>query len=192
MRKIFLATESKQRQKLLKHLGIRFKVCPSRIKEKRLVKTSFSQLVEENALAKAQAVAKKINSGVIIAADTIVVSNSGKIYGKPKNLKEAKSMLKKLAKDPQWVYTGISVVDADNKKSYADFEKTKVFMNKLTDKEIDKYFSCVSPLDKAGAFDIQNKGSLFIRRIEGCFYNVVGLPLYKLSKLLKKVSIDVF
>jgi MAF protein len=190
MRKIYLASKSKQRQKLLKLLGLRFEVRPSLAKEEKRPVKKISLLVEHNALSKARAVAKQLKSGIIIGADTVVASPSGKIYGKPKNLKDAKSMLKKLSQNPQWVYTGIAVVDIDHKKSYTDYEKTKVFMQKLTDKEIDRYFSHISPLDKAGAFDIQDKGSIFISRIEGCFYNVVGLPLSKLYKLLKKSGIS--
>lgn len=192
MPKIYLASQSKQRQKLLKLLGLRFEVVSSKIKEKSRVKKSIRILVKENALAKAMAVAKNKKSGIVIGADTVAASRSGKIYGKPKNLSEAKQMLKKLAQNPQWVYTGIALVDIDKKKSFTDSEKTKVFMQRLSDKEIDNYFSHVSPLDKAGAFDIQDRGSIFIRRIEGCFYNVVGLPLSKLYRLLKKAGVCVF
>lgn len=190
MRKIYLASKSKQRQKLLKLLGLHFQIKPSFLEEKILPTKSISILVRRNALAKAKAIATKLESGIVIGADTVVVSSSGKIFGKPKNLSDAKAMLKKLSRDTQWVYTGIAVVDIGHKKSYTDFEKTKVFMQKLTDREIERYFSYVSPLDKAGAFDIQNKGSIFISRIEGCFYNVVGLPLSKLYKLLKKAGVS--
>ncbi|MDD5155911.1 MAG: M48 family metalloprotease, partial [Candidatus Omnitrophica bacterium] len=92
---------------------------------------------------------------------------------------------------PQVVYTGVAVIDKDKNKTLVDYEKTTVCMDKLTDKEIDDYFSSVSPLDKAGSFDIQGRGSLFIRRISGCFYNVVGLPLRKLRLMLKKLDIKV-
>ncbi|MDP2939571.1 MAG: Maf family protein [Candidatus Omnitrophota bacterium] len=189
---IFLASQSKQRQKLLKLLGINFKVKPSHIQEERRISANCSSLVKGNALAKARDVAKKLKSGIVIAADTVVLSGTKKIFGKPKNLTEAKNMLKELSRKPQWVYTGLAVVDITDKKSYTAYEKTKVFMQRLSLKEIDRYFSHVWPLDKAGAFDIQNKGSIFIRRIEGCFYNVVGLPLSRLARILKKVGVDVF
>jgi len=112
-----------------------------------------------------------------------------KLYGKPRDLKAARSMLKKLTRKPQWVYTGIAVVDKDKNKILVSYEKTKVYMDKLTDKEISGYFKRVSPVDKAGSFDIQGKGALFVRRIEGCFYNVVGLPLRKLYLILKRLGI---
>ena len=165
---------------------------PSQVKErKRLSNLSYPQLVKINALSKAEEVAKKVQDGIIIAADTITMQDK-KIFGKPKNLKEAKAMLKRLTQKPQWLYTGIAVIDKDKNKILVDYEKTRVYMDKLTDKEINRYFSQVSPLDKAGSFDIQGKGAFFIRRIEGCFYNVVGLPLRKLYLMFKKIGIKVF
>ncbi|MFH1198979.1 MAG: Maf and M48 domain-containing protein [Candidatus Omnitrophota bacterium] len=189
MRKIYLASDSKARKKLLSILGLKFNVYPSKIEEKVCVDKSYVALVKDNALRKAQDVAGKVKSGVIIAADTICVQD-GKIFGKPKDLKDAHKMLKALSRKPQWLYTGIAVIDKN--KILVDYEKTKVYMDKLTDTQIKNYFSQVSPLDKAGSFDIQGKGAFFIRRIEGCFYNVVGLPLRKLYLMLKKLRIEVF
>ena len=115
-----------------------------------------------------------------------------KIIGKPKNIEDAVKTLKLLAKKPQFVYTGLAVIDVDNNKTYTAYEKTKVYMCPLTDKEIRAYFKRLSPLDKAGSFDIQGLGAIFIDRIEGCYYNVVGLPLAKLARILKKTGIDIF
>ena len=145
----------------------------------------------ENALAKANDIAGRFASGVVIAADTVVLVGN-KIVGKPKNIKDAFCTLKLLSRKPQWVYTGIVVIDIDNDKRYTAFDKTKVYMYHLSDKQIKNYFKRVSPLDKAGSFDIQGFGSVFIDRIEGCFYNVVGLPMAKLAKILNKAGIDVF
>jgi MAF protein len=192
MRKIYLASDSKARKKLLTILGLKFKVISSQAKEKKTRgRLTYPELVKNNALNKAKGVAGKVDSGIIIAADTIVVQGN-KIFGKPKDLKTAKKMLKKLSEKPQWLYTGIAVIDKDKQKALVDCEKTKIFMDKLTDKEIDNYFRQVSPLDKAGSFDIQGKGAFFIRRIEGCFYNVVGLPLRKLYLMLKKLDVKIF
>jgi septum formation protein len=191
MRKIILASRSKARRKLLSDIGLKFIVRTSEVREKRLVKTSCADLVMDNALAKALDVAEKTKTGIVIAADTVVLVGK-RIIGKPKNMKEALSTLKLLARKPQWVYTGIAVVDVDKDKRYTSFDKTKVYMYHLTDKEIKSYFKRVSPLDKAGSFDIQGFGSVFIDRIEGCFYNVVGLPMAKLAKILKKTGIYVF
>jgi len=139
-------------------------------------------------LRKAKEVARKVRDGIIIAADTIVVQDK-KIFGKPENLKEAQRMLKRLSQKPQWLYTGLAIIDKDRHRTRLAFEKTKVYMDKLTDKEIKNYFRCVSPKDFAGSFDIQGKGAFFIRRIEGCFYNVVGLPLRKLYRMFKEIGI---
>ncbi|OGX45536.1 MAG: septum formation protein Maf [Omnitrophica WOR_2 bacterium RIFCSPLOWO2_12_FULL_51_8] len=211
MVKIYLASHSKARRELLKTLGLRFKVIPVRIKEKRSAKNlSYARLVKENALDKAMQAAKKARDGIIIAADTVMVQGK-KIFGKPKDLAAARRMLKGLAEKPQVVYTGLAVIDKPphqlskkNKgrsnwcgckgrgKTLLGCEKTKVFMDKLSDSEIDDYFSRVSPLDKAGSYDIQGRGAFFVRRVEGCFYNVVGLPLRRLYRMLKKMDSKVF
>jgi len=103
-----------------------------------------------------------------------------------------KNALKMLSTRPQWVYTGLAVIDIDKGRTYTDYEKTKVYMYPLSDKQIKKYFRKISPFDKAGSFDVQGPGSIFIDRIEGCFYNVVGLPLAKLAKIFSKVGIEIF
>ena len=194
MNNIYLASKSKARQELLKKLGLKFKIKAVRIKEREVARgISFASLVKLNALDKAKAAAKEIKSGVIIAADTICVQN-GKIFGKPRDLKHAKLMLKALSSKPQWLYSGIAVINKTRKglDTRIEYEKTKVYMDKLSEKEIDNYFKIVSPLDKAGSFDIQGKGAFFIPRIEGCFYNVVGLPLRKLYICFKKLHIPLY
>jgi MAF protein len=192
MRKIYLASASKARKQLLKTFGLKFRTFPSRVKEKiHPGKLSYAGLVKSNALAKAKDVAGRIKSGVVIGADTIVVQEN-KIFGKPKNIKDAKKMLKRLSRKPQWLYTGLAVVDKDNGRALVSCEKTKIYMDALTGPEIDRYFSKVSPLDKAGSFDIQGKGAFFIRRIEGCFYNIVGLPMRSLYQMFRKLGLKVF
>jgi len=191
MRKIILASASKARRKLLKQTGLRFRVVESRVKEGRLLKGSLRDFVIANAVKKARDVAGRFGTGVVIGADTVVLIGK-KIVGKPGNMRDAARSLKALSKKPQWVYTGLAVIDIDRSKMWTDYEKTKVYMYPLTDSEIKSYFRKISPFDKAGSFDVQGPGSVFIDRIEGCFYNVVGLPLAKLSKLLKKAEVDFF
>ena len=191
MRKIILASKSKARQKLLKEIGLDFTVSVSKAKEKRRIKTTCADLVVENALMKAHDVAKKFRTGIVISADTVVLVGK-KIIGKPRNIKDASRTLKVLSRKPQWVYTGIAVIDIGKEKTYTSYDKTKVYMYRLSDSEIKNYFKRVSPLDKAGSFDIQGFGSCFIDRIEGCYYNVVGLPMAKLAKILKKTGMEVF
>ncbi len=186
MTKIILASNSPQRKKLLKHLVRQFSIRPSQVDEIKNIQTTVENLVKENARLKAQDVASRLKKGIVIGADTLVLSGQGKLIGKPKDLKQAKENLKLLMHKPSWVYTGVAVIDAATKKMLVDYEKTKIYMNPLSDGEIDRYHTIVSPLDKAGGFDIEGKGSLFIRRIEGCYYNVIGLPLAKLCEMLKK------
>ncbi|MDO8536067.1 MAG: Maf family protein [Candidatus Omnitrophota bacterium] len=191
MRNIILASRSKARRKLLNDVGLKFTIRSSNIREKRRIKTDCGDLVIGNALAKAMDVAGRTKTGVVIAADTVVLVGK-RIIGKPKSIKEALRTLKLLSRKPQWVYTGIAVIDVDKNKRYTAFDRTKVYMYRLTEKEIKNYFRRVSPLDKAGSFDIQGFGSVFIDRIEGCFYNVVGLPMAKLAVILKKAGVYVF
>ena len=191
MRKIILASRSKARQKLLKQIGLKFTVAGSSVKESRKLKGACAKLVIANALLKAKDVAKRYDSGIVIAADTVVLVGT-KIIGKPKDLKDAFRTLKLLSRKPQWVYSGLAVIDIDNHKILTSYEKTKIYMLPLTDDQIRDYFRMVSPLDKAGSFDIQGLGSIFIDRIEGCFYNVVGLPLAKLAAILHKLGVNVF
>lgn len=191
MRRLILASRSRARRKLLKDIGLKFSIATSGIKEKRIIKTGCGDLVVANALAKAKDVAERFDSGIVIAADTVVLVGK-KIIGKPKNIKDAFKTLKLLSRKPQWVYTGIAVIDIDKDKTYTSFDRTKVYMYHLSDKQIRSYFRRVSPLDKAGSFDIQGFGGVFIDRIEGCFYNVVGLPMAKLANILKKTGMEVF
>jgi len=191
MRKIILASKSKARQKLLRQIGLKFRVSELRVREKRVLKKKCNDLVIENALRKALNAAKKLKSGIVIGVDTVVLVN-GKIIGKPRSMKDAFKTLKLLSRRPQWVYSGLAVIDIDNNVTSKACEKTKVYMRTLNDAEIKAYLKRASTLDKAGSFDIQGLGGMFVDRIEGCFYNVVGLPLAKLARMLKKSDVDIF
>ena len=194
MEKIYLASNSKARKKLLEKFGLKFKILLPKVKEQTSRgNLSYSQLVQKNARRKAEEVATRVSDGIIIAADTICVQD-GKIFGKPKNMQDARSMLKKLSRKTQYLYTGLAVIKKGKFKDklVLDYEKTKVYMDQLSSTEIANYFKQVSPLDKAGSFDIQGKGAFFIKRIDGCFYNVVGLPLRKLYLMLKKIDLKLF
>ncbi|MFH1593740.1 MAG: Maf family protein [Candidatus Omnitrophota bacterium] len=190
MRKVILASKSKARQALLKQVGLKFTVAESYVKESRALKRGCADLVIGNALKKAKEVAGRFDSGLVIGADTVVSAN-GKIIGKPRNVKDAFKTIKILSKRPQWVYTGIAVVDIDNRSVSKAYEKTRVYMRALSDRQIRNYIKKARTLDKAGSFDIQGLGGFFIERIEGCFYNVVGLPLAKLGKILEEAGLDI-
>ncbi|MDP8266272.1 MAG: Maf family nucleotide pyrophosphatase [Candidatus Aceula meridiana] len=188
---IILASKSIHRRRLLKKLGIPFKVIPSRAEEKSILTQGAAHLVKANALLKAQDVAARLDKGVVIGSDTLVFTHKKKVVGKPKSIKEAKKNLKALMCAPHWLYSGVAIVDAKTKKTLVDFEKTKIVMERLTDKEIDSYYRHTSSKDKAGGFDIDGKGAFFIKRIEGCYFNIVGLPMAKLCKMLKKFGVSI-
>lgn len=121
----------------------------------------------------------KVKSGIIITADTIVVLNKT-ILGKPINKKDAFRILKLLSGNTHVVYTGYSIFNFSNGKTISEYEKTEVTFRELTDDEIKDYINGGSPMDKAGAYGIQDDfGAVFIKKINGCYYNVVGLPLAK-------------
>ena len=190
MKKIILASASPQRRKLMKILGLPFIVRPSKAVEVGSITKGCAHLVTSNALLKAKEVANRFGEGLVIGSDTEVLSSKGRLILKPRNMQEAKKNLKELMARPHWVYSGVAVVDAQSGRQEIGWEKTKVFMTKLGDQDIDRYHQMVSPLDKAGGFDIEGKGALFIPRIEGCYFNVVGLPLAKLASMLKKFGIN--
>jgi septum formation protein len=189
MKKIVLASASPQRRKLMKILGLPFKVRPSRAQEVTRLTRGCAHLVQANALLKARDVARDLREGLVIGSDTVVYSSQGRLILKPRDLNEAKKNLKELMAAPHWVYSGIAIVDAQTHREAVGWEKTKVFMSKLSDDEITRYHKIVSPLDKAGGFDIEGRGALFIPRIEGCYFNVVGLPLAKLAAMLKQFGV---
>jgi septum formation protein len=189
-KKIILASRSKARHALLRQIGLRPKVIASSAREDRNLKSRCGDLVVSNALSKARDVAKRMDSGIVIAADTVVLSGK-KIIGKPKSGDDAFKTLKLLTRRPQWVYSGLAVLDVKAGKAYTAHEKTKVYMRRLTDRQIRGYLKRAYVLDKAGSFDIQGLGSVFVDRIEGCYSNVVGLPLARLAVLLKKAGVDI-
>ncbi|MDP8216027.1 MAG: Maf family protein [Candidatus Kaelpia imicola] len=189
MVKIILASESKARKELLRQVGLYFSVVVPAVKEERALKSKPEDLVISNALKKAEDVASKFKSGIVIAADTVVLSGD-KIIGKPANIAQARLMLKEISRKSYWVYSGLAVINLCGGSKEVGYEKTEIFMHQLSDQDIAGYFKKVDPLDKAGAFDIQGLGAVFIERIEGCFYNVVGLPLARLMKMLKKMGVS--
>jgi len=186
--KIILASTSPRRLRLLKGLGLKVKVVESKVRESKFNISNPQKLVKTLALTKAQEVARRTKSGLIIGADTIVV-HRGKILGKPKSPKEAKVMLGELSGKMHEVLTGLAVIDASTNKMMVDIVKTRVKFRKLTKEEISNHVATAKPLDKAGAYAIQGKAGLFVERIDGCYFNVVGLPLARLAEILKEFNV---
>ncbi len=188
--KIILASGSPQRKALLRWTGLPFTVKPSRVEEHGRITSNCADLVRKNAVLKAEDVAGRTKEGIIIGADTVVYIGNKHILGKPRNQREARQTLKILFSSARWVYTGIAVVDARSGIKAVSYEKTRVFMNPLSDEEITRYHKKVAPYDKAGGFDIEGYGCIFIKRIEGCYTNVIGLPMAKLAVMLKEFGIN--
>ncbi|PIW69860.1 MAG: septum formation protein Maf [Ignavibacteriales bacterium CG12_big_fil_rev_8_21_14_0_65_30_8] len=184
---VYLASKSPRRKKLLEQLDLKFKVFSIECDEKINKNESFVKTVKRLAKLKLEAAKKIHDDGIIITADTIVVLGN-KIIGKPKNKKNAVSILTKLSNKTHKVYTGFTVYNAITNNVIVDYAKTLVTFKKLSEKEIKDYVSTGSPLDKAGAYGIQDDyGVVFVKKINGCYNNVIGLPLFKVYNALMRV-----
>ena len=156
-------------------------------------------MVKRLAREKAADVASRARSGIVIGADTIVVLD-GHVLGKPRDPREARSMLRRLSGQTHTVYTGVALIDARTGRSTVFHERTRVTFRKISAQEIAEYVRSGSPLDKAGAYGIQDDfGAVFVEKVSGCFYTVVGFPLsrfyvelprfeHSLASFTKKVS----
>ncbi len=185
---IILASKSPRRRKLLKQIGLKFKSFSVDLHEEILDGEHPIQTVKRLSLHKLEAASKKIKDGIVITADTIVVLDK-EIIGKPKNEKDAFKILSKLSGRTHEVYTGFAILNMRTKQKIVSYEKTKVTFRKLTKTEILDYIKTGSPMDKAGAYGIQDDfGAVFVEKIDGCYYNVVGLPIQKLYQALQKIS----
>ena len=193
---LVLASRSPRRAEILRQIGIVFKVLESTFEEKEKAnakdETEVIKLVIENAKGKALNVANKVKEGVVVGVDTLVFYN-GEIIGKPKNKKNAFRILSTLSGTKHTVFSGIALVkkEKDSSRLVFDFEKTYVYMRNATLEELEEYIRSGEPLDKAGGYGIQEKGAIFMEKIEGDFSNVVGLPIPKLLKLSKELDIKI-
>ena len=182
-----LASKSARRIALLNQLGLNFISIDSNINEKEGSNLKPLDVIKYNALHKSRKVAFEFENRVVIGADTVVVLNK-EMIGKPKNQKQAVEFLKKLSGKMHYVYTGFNIIDTKSGKERFDYERTSVHFRKLNDEEITYYVKNFKPIDKAGAYGIQDDfGCLFIDKINGDYYNVVGLPLRKLYLNLMEI-----
>jgi septum formation protein len=183
---IVLASSSPRRQNLLTHLGVDFEVDPSNVEEIVPDGVSPQEAVRRLALQKAGEVANRHPRSVVLAADTIVVLD-GAVLGKPVSADDAARMLRALSGRTHAVYTGIALVHLSSERRIVDHEKTLVTFSPLTDDEIADYVAGGSPLDKAGAYGIQDdRGALFVCHLDGDYYNVMGLPVSKVYRLARE------
>lgn len=184
-----LASASPRRRELLQQIDASFEVKVSSVEEVTGGNLAPAEIVVENAVRKAKAVAEAFPGDAVLGADTIVFLD-GRVYGKPKNGEEAKAMLRALAGREHEVATGIAWVHAG--EVFTDVETTRVFFAPLTEEAIDAYVKTGEPLDKAGAYAIQGRAAQFIESIEGSFSNVVGLPLYAVCRLAGKAGVNLY
>lgn len=184
---IYLASQSPRRKSLLKQIGLEFKTFSVDLDEEILDGEHPIKTVKRLSLEKLKLAEEMVSNGILITADTIVVID-GKIIGKPRTFSEAKAILKRLSGKTHFVYTGYSIKNISKNKLITDYRKTSVTFRDLSNSEINNYVKTGSPMDKAGAYGIQDDyGALFISKISGCYYNVMGLPLSKVFLSLKDV-----
>lgn len=193
---LYLASASPRRAQLIKLLGAKHVVIsPTDVDETHDGKLGPAEYVEQLALDKARALLPKLSGNeeaVIIGADTTVVLENA-ILGKPNDADDAKAMLRRLSGNTHIVYTGVAIIDSVSGKEHSFVEKTFVTFRELTDKEIADYVASGSPMDKAGSYGIQDDhGAVFVSRIEGDYYNVVGLPLCSLYLAVRDFAPAIF
>lgn len=188
-RKIILASASPRRKELMELAGYEFEIKVSH-KEETYQSTSPDEIVKELSLLKAEDIAEQteMKDIIIIGADT-VVAHQGEILGKPKTREHAYQMIHGFQGDKHQVYTGVAILkfDADGNKTVVNHAvKTDVYVNPMTEEEIWNYIDSDQVMDKAGAYGIQGKFAIHIEKIEGDYYNVVGLPISYIYEVLKK------
>lgn len=191
MRQIILASASPRRKELLRQLiGDNFKVVESSYHEKPQPEMKPLEFVIYNSGEKAREVASVTSHGIVIGADTVVLCD-GEILGKPHTENKAREMLRQINGKKVNVITGLTVIDIDGNLQTSTSETTSVKIKQMSDAEIEAYVKTKEPIDKAGAFAIQGKGAIIVEKIDGDYFNVVGLPLLKLNNILHEFGIDV-
>jgi septum formation protein len=185
-----LASASPRRKAILSRLGLRFTIDPSGIPEP---DRNFNEKPPHYAIRvarlKAEEVAKRHKSGMLLSADTIVVLENA-LLGKPADKEDARWMLQRLSSRWHEVITGVCIIDCAKHRAHSVFSRTRVHFRRLTPPEIEWYLNSREYRDKAGAYGAQGRASIFIDKIEGCFFNVVGFPVAAFDKLCRKSGIS--
>lgn len=195
MYKVILASASPRRRELLAQIGMDFKVIISKADEN-ISEPAPEQLVMKLSNIKAMAVYEEHSiedeATIILGADTVVAFD-GKVLGKPKDTQQAKEMLSMLSDNTHQVFTGVTILykKQGGLKSETFYDKTTVYTYPISDKEIDEYIMTGEPMDKAGSYGIQGIGAKFIKKIDGDYNNVVGLPVSKIYQKIKEIENEV-
>lgn len=188
--KLILASSSPRRAEVLRNAGIEFEVRPADIDETRRPGEVVDDYVQRLALEKARATIHSETSAkdiIVVGADTVVV-NRGEILLKPDSQEDARRMLRQLSDGVHEVHTGLAIIRMPQKIERVIEEVTSVHFAKLSDAEIDAYIATGEPFDKAGAYGIQSLGGRYVTRVEGCYFNVMGMPLARLWATLKELG----
>lgn len=189
--RLILASKSPRRAEILRNAGITFEVHAANVNETRRPRESAHAYVQRLATAKANVVAERARRkkwhAIVLGADTVVLAQ-GKILGKPADVKEARRMLRLLSGKTHQVLTGIALASLPDGKVRRHVETTRVKFAKLSNVEIDDYIATGEPFDKAGAYGIQAIGGRFVTAIEGCYFNVMGLPLSRVWAMLQDLG----
>ena len=191
MRKIVLASASKRRSEILTSCGIVHVVMPSEIEEIPGGDGPISEVVELNAIKKAESSLAMCGADedVIIGADTLVMCGDV-VLGKPKDEEEAKAMLRAFSGRDIFVYTGICVIDAFSGQKAVGVDKSEISVTSLKEGDTDRYFPLLGPYDKAGGFSIEGVGAMLFDDIRGSYFNILGLSVVSLKKLFENAGLD--
>ena len=186
-RDLILASASPRRHYLLRLIRLKHTVIHPRVKEEEYSDSDPVRHVLGLSRLKARSVRDDLSRGYILGADTIVVLDGG-ILGKPGSREDARSMLRSLCGRLHEVYTGLTLIDAATGKETQGYEKTRVKIREMSTSEIDAYIDTGEPMDKAGSYGIQGYGAAIVERVDGCYFNVVGLPVVRLLSLIRDLD----
>ena len=185
--KIWLASKSPRRAEILQAVGWPFEIMLAGIDEARRPSEAADNYVKRLAREKAMAIMDRIDAGLVLGADTVVVVD-GEILGQPKNEEDARRMLKLLSGKWHEVLTGVALIRAgEGFDSAVEYQRTRVKFAEISDEEINSYVATGEPMDKAGAYAIQGRAALFIEAIEGDYFNIVGLPIRLIYEMREKM-----
>jgi len=188
MKKIILASTSPRRKQLMELLGLPFEIMPSEYEEDMTLPMTPGELAKHLSFGKAKAVAGKNDHAIVIGSDTFV-SFENQVLGKPHTGERAREMLRMLSGKKHTIFSGLAIIDTDSGKTITDVSTTDVYFATMSEDEIDFYVNTKEPLDKAGAYALQEKGSAFIQRIDGDYQGAIGLSLRLVVRYLKEFGV---
>ncbi len=187
MKKIILASGSPRRKDLLTDAGIKFDIDVSEYEEDMSLDLSPHELAKYLSLGKAETVAQRHKNAIIVAADTFVVLGN-EVLGKPHTEEKAKEMLEKLSGQTHSIVTGFTIIDTETGKIISEAQESKLYFREILPKEIDEYIATGEPLDKAGAYAIQGGGGKFVKKIDGDYTNIIGIPMEAFLEKLNQIT----